>query len=448
MKTVADFMNKDTPILFQDQLVSDAILLMREKETAAVLIVEKDKPIGIFTERDIITKLDLNDASKFNKIKIKEVMTKAPKVVEHNEAYLNVIEFMRTYNVRNAPVMKDGQIVGIVSLKNLLTQYEESLEHLLKEKEGQLTETLNKSRDELEQLVRKRTAELSSANDQMLQEIKVRKKVEEALQVAYDELEKAQTQLIQAEKMQMVGDLATGVAHEVKNPLMIIQQGVDFLAKKISTNDKEVHLALRHLESAISRADHIIRDLLDFASVARLHVKKADVNEVLEEALGFIKHHLTKNHIELQKEFQKDMAPIDMDRRKMEQVLIDLFLNAIAAMPGGGTLIVRSYTHKFTEYTEGVGRRKKDAFQVGETAVVIEIEDTGTGIPEENINKIFDLFFTTHREQGGTGLGLSVVKNIVNMHNGRIRIENRKDARGAKATLMLKMSLSILSPQN
>lgn len=447
MKTVADFMNKDTPILFPDQLVSDAILLMKEKETAAVLVIDRDRPIGIFTERDIVSKLDLNDPSKLNKIKIKDVMTKDPKTVESHEPYLNVIELMRTYNFRNAPVMQDGQVVGLVSLKDLLTQYEESLEHLLKEKEGQLKDTLNKSKEELEQLVRKRTLELSTANEQMLQEIRVRKKVEEALQVAYDELEKAQTQLIQAEKMQMVGDLATGVAHEVKNPLMIIQQGVDFLAKKISSDDKEIHLALRHLESAITRADHIIRDLLDFASVARLHVKKASVNEVLEEALGFIKHHLTKNHIELHKEFEGEIPPIDMDRRKMEQVLIDLFLNAISAMPGGGTLTVRSYTHKFTEYTEGVGRRKKDAFQVGETAVVIEIEDTGTGIPEENLNKIFDLFFTTKRDQGGTGLGLSVVKNIVNMHNGRIRIENRKDARGAKATLMLKMTLSILSPQ-
>lgn len=567
MQKVADFMTKEIVHLGPESSISEAIKIMRERHIGAILIKENQEALGIFTERDLLTKINLNEPLTLTSLRIKDLMTKDLIVVNSEESFTKAIELMSSHKIRHTPAVKDGEFVGMVSLRELLTHYEEHLKHLLNEKEAQIIEVLNKSKeseerfrtvfnnsavaitltdknerivawnpfaanllgmnendlmnkpvkelylpeewmrirdlhirqlgmkhhletqvlnrqnklidvdisisvlkdalgnitgsigiirdirerkkteaelakyqDHLEEFVDQRTEELRVANEQLRQENNERKKVEEALQKAYDELKKAQHQLIQAEKMQTVGGLATGVAHEVKNPLMIIQQGVAFLTKKIKTDDKDIRLALEHISSAVRRADRIVRGLVDFASVSELHYEKVNIVTLLEGVLEFIKHHITKNHIEVVKEFQDNIPNIDLDKNKMEQVFVDLFLNSIAALSEGGTLTIRAYAMKLSKYIEGIcGRRKEDTFKVGETAVVVVIEDAGSGIPEEILDKIFDPFFTTKRTKGGTGLGLSVVKNIIKMHNGEIKIENREDAKGTRVSVYLKL---------
>jgi signal transduction histidine kinase len=127
-----------------------------------------------------------------------------------------------------------------------------------------------------------------------------------------------------------------------------------------------------------------------------------------------------------------------VDKNRIEQVFINISMNAAQAMPNGGTLIFRTYTKILSQSDKGVGRRKEDIYKVGETVVLAEVGDTGPGIPEDYLDKIFDPFFTTKRGKGGTGLGLSSVKNIMELHKGQIEIRNNESG-GTKVTLVFKI---------
>ncbi len=248
------------------------------------------------------------------------------------------------------------------------------------------------------------------------------KKTEEALQTAYNALKEVQEQLIQAAKMEVVGELASGVAHEVKNPLAVIMQGVDYLSKKVGTKEEKSHAALLHMRIAVKKADAIIKGLLDFSSVTKLDFAQHDLNGVIEEALALVTYELNKCHVEVVRDFEKDIPPVRMDKNRLEQVFINIFLNAANHMTKGGRLKVKTYS-------KAADKKKRAAF--------VEVEDTGPGISPNIINKVFDPFFTTRRGVGGTGLGLTIARNIVEMHKGKITIENKRDERGARVTLTL-----------
>jgi len=138
-------------------------------------------------------------------------------------------------------------------------------------------------------------------------------------------------------------------------------------------------------------------------------------------------------------ETKKDIPKVLADKNKLEQVFINILLNAVQSMPRGGKIIIRSYDKQLEEVKNGIGRRKEDYFQVGEKVVIVEIEDTGVGIPEENLKKIFDPFFTTKGPTGGAGLGLSVTRNIITMHKGLIDIESQT-GKGTKVIITLKIA--------
>ncbi len=121
----------------------------------------------------------------------------------------------------------------------------------------------------------------------------------------------------------------------------------------------------------------------------------------------------------------------------MEQVFVNIFLNAIQAMPEGGTLAVKTYTKQLTVVDRNLGSRKADHFRIGETVVMVEVEDTGTGIPGNQLSEVFDPFFTTKSTGKGTGLGLTVTKKIIDLHGGTIDIGNRKEG-GVRVTIMFK----------
>jgi signal transduction histidine kinase len=127
-----------------------------------------------------------------------------------------------------------------------------------------------------------------------------------------------------------------------------------------------------------------------------------------------------------------------LDRTKFEQVLVNLIINAIDAMPDGGRLTVRTRHEQLQQSDPGVGARKTDPFRAGTSAIVVEIEDTGAGIPESAQAKLFDPFFTTKPPGKGTGLGLAVCKSIVSLHGGTIAIANKEAGGGARATVVVR----------
>jgi signal transduction histidine kinase len=167
-----------------------------------------------------------------------------------------------------------------------------------------------------------------------------------------------------------------------------------------------------------------------------LELESEDLNGVIEQALRLLKHELDRGRVIAVRDLGADLPLLKLDKRKIEQVFVNVFLNAIQAMPEGGTLTVRTYRRSAGEVRPGPGSRGSRQLRAVADVFVAEVEDTGTGIPEEVVRKVFEPFFTTKPTRKGTGLGLTVSKAIVEMHGGTVEIRNR-DGGGAKVTISL-----------
>lgn len=264
-----------------------------------------------------------------------------------------------------------------------------------------------------------------------------RKRLEFELKRAYHQLKSAQDQLVQAEKMKVVGGLASGVAHEVKNPLATILYGVTYLDQNVKIDDEKVKLVLDNIKEATNRANEIITDLLDFSSLNKLTTKKQSINDVVEKSLILVHHECEKNHIKVNKIFEDNVPNIQIDENRIEQVLVNLTLNAIHAMPEGGQLSIFITAQKLSKDLSEIPNINRNGFKPGQEVVMVKIEDSGVGIPQDKIDSIFDPFVTSRRGEGGVGLGLSVSRNIMKNHSGGIIIENREKG-GVCATLVFK----------
>ncbi|HKQ37425.1 MAG TPA: PAS domain-containing protein, partial [Verrucomicrobiae bacterium] len=217
---------------------------------------------------------------------------------------------------------------------------------------------------------------------------------EAALRKSHEDLKAAQALLIQAEKMESIGTLAAGVAHEVKNPLAILMMGINYLAKKLA-HDDGLTTVLKDMKEAIYRADSIARGLLEFSASHQLTVAPAELNGLIEETLRLVRHTFTEQKIALVKDLKPDLPPVHVDKNQIQQVFVNVIMNAIHVMPEGGQFTVRTYARQLSETTFFEGSRKGDRMWVGDTVVIAEFEDTGPGIPDEHLSKIFDPFFTT-----------------------------------------------------
>ena len=155
--------------------------------------------------------------------------------------------------------------------------------------------------------------------------------------------------------------------------------------------------------------------------------------------MALVRHRFRLENIEVVKELENNLPKVLADKGKIEQIFINLFLNSMQAMPQGGKLFIRTRQMRLGKMHRA-GKRKSDEdyFEPGETAVEVEVEDTGTGISKDNLKKVFDPFFSTKALGKGTGLGLSVVENIIDMHKGLVNIES-KERVGTKVNIILKI---------
>jgi signal transduction histidine kinase len=242
-----------------------------------------------------------------------------------------------------------------------------------------------------------------------------------------------QMQLIQAEKLESMGRMAAGVAHEVKNPLMTMLTGIRLLSRRLADADDSTQQVLYDMNDAVSRANTIVGALLSYSRQQELKLTCVDLNAVVGRALALIPHELDGRRIRVVKDLASTLPRMMIDELKIQQVLIAVCSNAVQAMGDIGTLTVRTSTRTLASGSN-VGLRQADRYRPGDRVVTVEVEDTGPGLAPEHLDKVFDPFFTTKPTGVGTGLGLSVSRQIVEMHGGTIDLVNR-DTHGARVTI-------------
>ncbi|TNG02181.1 MAG: transporter substrate-binding domain-containing protein [Gammaproteobacteria bacterium] len=256
------------------------------------------------------------------------------------------------------------------------------------------------------------------------------------LQVARrtEQLQKAHAQLMHAEKMQSIGRLSAGVAHEVKNPLAILQMSIDYL--KGEKNDEAVSSILNDMDDAVARADNVIKGLLDFSREKDLQVVNGDINEVIEQSLKLIGHELRQRNIKVNTSLSSELPEIGIDKNRLQQVFINLFMNAAHAVDNTGQIDVVSKLSVLDD--PWLIDRSEGKFSHGQHVISVDVLDSGCGLAEMDEKEIFEPFFTTKPVGEGTGLGLSVSKTIIGLHGGMIAMRNRADGvqHGAEVKLI------------
>lgn len=232
------------------------------------------------------------------------------------------------------------------------------------------------------------------------------------------ETKRLEQQIRNSEKLASVGKLAAGVAHEINNPLGGILNCLYNLRKgALSPARRDEYLI--SMEAGLRRVQKIVRQLLDFSQQHEPELTQADINAVVERVLVLTGHAFVANHIRLVRQLGSDLTPIMLDRHMIEQVLMNLILNAIQAIRGEGVITIRT--------------------RIDQDTCAIDVEDTGCGIPPHVLPRIFDPFFTTKGTGEGTGLGLSVSLGIVERHGGRILVESTV-GRGTVFTVSLPLA--------
>ena len=230
-------------------------------------------------------------------------------------------------------------------------------------------------------------------------------------------LTQSQGQLVQAEKMVAVGQLAAGVAHEINNPLGIILGFAQSMSQEGPLSES-LSLSVRSIEREAVRCKNLVQEMLTFSRQGAFKMEEFDLDASIVGVLDIVESRARVSAVELVKELGNP-KPITGDKNQLQQVVVNLCNNALDAMPGGGKIVIR---------TRNAG--------TDSDRVVIEVEDTGEGIPPEIIGQIFNPFFTTKEVGKGTGLGLSLVYEIVQSHHGKVEVASEV-GRGSTFTVLL-----------
>jgi signal transduction histidine kinase len=235
----------------------------------------------------------------------------------------------------------------------------------------------------------------------------------EKLDLARQEAEQYHQELIQrADRMASIGELASGIAHEIRNPLAGIQGAIQILAEGFPKEDPRTQVT-DEIQKQIYKLERLVKELLNYAKPVPANYLPTDINQLVDKVLSFfITQRGRSEDFKIEKNFFSSLPKTMIDPSSMEQAFLNIILNAQKAMPKGGT---------FTVSTHALPQRKDDGKEAREVQIIFE--DTGVGIPRENLPKIFNPFFSTRPD--GTGLGLSITKNIVEQNGGKIEVKSQ-----------------------
>lgn len=268
------------------------------------------------------------------------------------------------------------------------------------------------------------------------------REINQELREANESLTKAHEQLTMAAKMESVGRLAAGVAHEVKNPLAMIGMGLELLSRRLPPEDTTAADTVARMRRGIDRAKTIVKGLVDFSSDRSLNILPTPVAEVLQSALDLVEYELEKEHVQVERFLAPDLPLVLVDQVRAEQVLVNLMINATHAIDGPGTITLRADLVSLEGIAFDAGSRLRERPKDGDLRLRILVQDTGLGIAEEALDKIFDPFFTTKETGKGTGLGLglAVSHKIIELRGGKLSLRNRPDRTGAEGEILLQVA--------
>lgn len=260
--------------------------------------------------------------------------------------------------------------------------------------------------DSLLDQIQERDRQLREWNEEL--NVRVRERTRD-LEHANLKLEATTKQLIMSEKLAAIGEITAGVAHEINNPIAVMQGNLDVIRSVFGADADKAKVEFRLLDEQIHRISQIVTKLLQLARPEEYagYVERHAPASVISDCLPLVQHLLNKTEIAVVRDDRANRLVL-MNRNELQQVLVNLIVNAIHAMPDGGTLTLRSF----------------DAERDGHRGVAIEVTDTGIGMSTEVIEKIFDPFYTTKRRQG-TGLGLSISQTLIERQGGQITAESR-----------------------
>lgn len=242
------------------------------------------------------------------------------------------------------------------------------------------------------------------------------KRGEGIIETRTNERLKLEERLSRAEKLSSIGEMTAGISHEIRNPLGIIKSSADLLKKKMSKLDPSNNIPDIIIEET-DRLNNIITDFLNFARPKELNLTTCHINDIIDKNLSFLAIQTKENKLVVKKTCDEGVPKMIADPDMLYQAFLNIFINAMQAMPKGGNIFVK--------------------IKYKNNSIKVTVEDEGEGISDDLKKKIWDPFFTTKEE--GTGLGLGIVKNIIESHEGTIKLNNRSVA-GAKATIELPIS--------
>jgi two-component system, NtrC family, sensor histidine kinase HydH len=252
-----------------------------------------------------------------------------------------------------------------------------------------------------------------------------RRKQEVALRQTTHQLHQAHRELQQnfqamkrAERLSALGQLSAGLAHEIRNPLASIEGAAAVVQREAESEERRREF-LDIIRKESRRLNHLLTSFLDFAKPRQPNLEMVEIDALLDSVIVLARHAGDTARLDLRKQIQPGLTRIECDAEQLKQVLLNLLMNAIQAMPHGGSVVL--------------------AAQRGETRVNIDVRDQGQGIGEDNLDRVFDPFFTT--KENGSGLGLSIAHQIVSQHGGMLTIQ-RNSPHGVTARISLPLELS------
>lgn len=380
MKKVRDIMLADVVSVGPEASVFEAVQLMNEKNIGSVVVVGEEKTLGIFTERDLITKLaEIIGKGGLEKAKVRDYMSKELGTADPDQTATMYIGFMREKHIRHLPVKEDEQIVGILSLRDLMWYYHDELQR------------------------------------QVLEKIKNVEKLQEATR----NVRELHLQLVKASKMAVVGEVGSAIIHELEVPLTDILNFLKVTEKEEEWGSEETQ-GFKVMEKRCEYIINVLEKLSAFIRDTGLQLGELRCDEIIESTLEFSAHMLASKHIAIERQYGTDLPSIKGNSAELQLVVLNMIMNAHDAMAGEGV---------FTIKTEVVSEGDEEFVQMS-------FCDTGCGIKEEDMDKIFTRFFTTKFEGEHLGLGLSIAQTIVKTCKGKILVES-EEGQGATFRVLI-----------